>query len=99
MNCDLETWVEDKSKVECTDFYRSKLSERHTWKLVNAHLLHPVLFCFALSIPTIDDATVMVTSVTNDVTHLELDRHCLVGPPYLSADRSIDPLELTKHGF
>ena len=88
--CGPETLVEAKSKGGVYGLFKmSKLAERHTWKLVNAHLLHPILFCFALSIPTIDNAAVVVTSVADDVTHLELDRHCLVGPPYLSADRFI----------
>ncbi len=95
----LRHWLKMRQRWSVVDFPNIKICERRTWKLVNAHLLHPVLFCFALSIPTINDAAVVVTSVSDDITHLELDRHCLVGPPYLSAGRFIGPLEPTKHGF
>jgi len=90
----LRHWSKTSQRCSVVDLSTVKMCERRTWKLVDAHLLHPVLFCFALSIPTIDDATVVVTSVADDITHLKLDRHCLVGPPYLPADRFIVPLEL-----
>ncbi len=85
----LRHWLKASQRWSVWTVQMPKLSQWHTWKLVNTHLLHPVLFCFALGIPTVDDAAVVVPSVSDDVTHLELDSHCLVGPPYLSADRFI----------
>ena len=56
----------------------------HTRQLVYAHLLHPFFLCFACRIPAIDDATVVVPSVTNDVPNLEL-YHTRAGTPGLPA--------------
>ena len=42
-----------------------------TRQLINAHLLHPLLFSLALSIPAVDDATVVIPFMTDDIPDLE----------------------------
>ena len=56
----------------------------HTWQLIYAHLLHPLLFCFAFRIPAIYDAAIVVSSMTNDVPNLEL-YYTRAGTPGLPA--------------
>ena len=75
------TWQEGFVCIMC---WLKRQHGMHTWQLIYAHLLHPFLFCFAFRIPAVDDATVVVPSMANDVPNLEL-YHTRAGTPGLPA--------------